>query len=273
MRINAFFDGGGILGISYIGAYSALSDYGYYIDKACGISVGAIIASLIVSGYTANELTSLLASYDDFSFFKQKTEVGKNKYVGKPLSLLLKKGIYDSGVINKFVDRLLRIKNIKIFKDVNDRLKIIAADFTTKKMLILPEDLHLYGYNPLNFNISNAVQMSCAIPLFYTPYILKGKYNSHYIIDGCVVRNIPTNIFTNDFVDLTLRFKACYKARDLKVKKQININEKTYLVNIPIENKLKPIDFDLSREQVIYLYKQGYKACYKLIKKIDNKHK
>ena len=77
MRINAFFDGGGILGISYIGAYSALSDYGYYIDKACGISVGAIIASLIVSGYTANELTSLLASYDDFSFFKQKTEVGK----------------------------------------------------------------------------------------------------------------------------------------------------------------------------------------------------
>src|SRR5690554_7708823 len=104
MKINAIFEGGGILGLSYIGAYKALTDNGIYIDKALGISSGSIVASLIVSGFSANELTYLLSSFEDFSFFKKMTVVAHKNIVGKPLSLLLKKGIYDSEVIENFMD-------------------------------------------------------------------------------------------------------------------------------------------------------------------------
>ena len=104
-----------------------------------GISVGSIVASLIISNYTAQELISLLNSYDDFAFLKKETHVAHKKVVGKPLSILIKKGIYDSKIIEDFMADLLSKKQISSFQDVTFgsicRLKIIAYDYTSKKCL------------------------------------------------------------------------------------------------------------------------------------------
>lgn len=276
MRINVFFEGGGILGICYIGAYKALSDYGIFIDKALGISSGSIVAALIVSGFSANEITSLLTTFDDFSFLKKKTDFANKNVFGKPLSILIKKGIYDSEVIEDFMDFLLSKKNISTFQDVcfasESRLKIIAADFTLKKMILLPDDLKKYGYNPYKFKIAKAVRMSCAIPFYYTPYIIEGLRNNHYIIDGGVIKNIPTTII-EEKNKLTLRFKI--KGYKGKLTNKIDNIKHTFVnrkqkeqntITIPLNYKIKPTDFKITKEQIIYLYKQGYKATYKYIK-------
>jgi len=56
MACNAVFEGGGAKGIAHIGALKAIENYGLKIDKAAGTSAGAIIASLIALGYSADEL-------------------------------------------------------------------------------------------------------------------------------------------------------------------------------------------------------------------------
>ncbi len=281
MNVDVFFEGGGILGISFIGAYKALSDHGILIDRAIGISSGSIIAAFIKSGFTANELIQLLSDYDDFTFFKQKTSTAKKNYIGKPLSLLLNKGIYDSAVIEKFMDEILKQKNITTFQSLmwlgESKLKIIAADFTNKRLLLLPDDLPSYGYDKNSFQISKAVRMSCCIPFFYTPYELKSRNSTCYIIDGGVIKQISTSILNqNHNLDkLTLRFKIkdnsnrwINRFKDIKnrfeFKHDTNNNER--IIMIHHNGKIKATDFDISKEEIIYLYKQGYKACYRFIK-------
>ncbi|QVK19087.1 patatin-like phospholipase family protein [Mycoplasmatota bacterium] len=281
MKVDAFFEGGGILGISFIGAYKALTDHGIYIDKAIGISCGAILATLITAGFSANELITLLNVYKDFSFLKQKTQTSKRNYIGKPLSLLLNKGIYDSYIIEKFIDKTLKQKKISTFGDVmslgESKLKMIAADFTNKRMLLLPDDLPLYGYDPMEFKIAKAIRMSCAIPFFYTPYELKSTHKSNYIIDGGVIRNIPTSVINKnqELSKLTLRFKIkgsrnkwfnSFKdiQNTLKYNKDNTSYEKHIIINT--DGRLKITDFEVSREQIIYLYREGYKAVYQFIK-------
>lgn len=282
MKVDAFFEGGGILGISFIGAYKALTDHGIYIDKAIGISSGSIVATLITAGFSANELIVLLNTYKDFSFFKHKTDVAQKSYIGKPLSLLLNKGIYDSCVIEKFIEETLRQKQTSTFSDVmmlgESKIKMIAADFTNKRMLLLPDDLPLYGYDPAKFKIAKAVQMSCAIPFFYTPYELKTSHKTNYIIDGGVMRNIPTSTINKNqkLNKLTLRFKIIgntnkwfNRFKDIKntmdYKEDKTRYEKYIIINT--DGQIKITDFDINREKIIYLYRQGYKAAYQFIKR------
>lgn len=275
MHINAFFEGGGILGISFIGAYKALTDHGIYIDKALGISSGAIIASLIIARYSPNDLISLLNKYQDFAFLKPKTKIAMKNYIGKPLSLLIKKGIYDSLAIEKFVSNLLALKQIITFKDIafgnNYNLKIVAYDFTAKRRLIFPDDLPSYGYDPKTFKIAKAIRMSCSIPFFYTPYELKVNNNIHYIIDGGVLKNVPTSLISNP-KQLTFRFHINGIKSKLRRKLIIDNKEEDIenhlLINIPIDNKIKSTDFSISHDKIVYLFKQGYISCYKFLKKI-----
>ncbi len=281
MKVDAFFDGGGILGISFIGAYKALTDYGIQIDKVLGISSGSIVASLIAARFTASELIELLNAYRDFSFFKQKTKTAKKQYIGKPLSLLLNKGIYDSTVIEQFMEDVLAKKLVTTFQEMmylgESKLKIIATDFTNKRLMLLPNDLVMYGYNPSGFKIATAVRMSCAIPFFYTPYEFKTKRGISYVIDGGVIRNIPTTLINNnqELEKITLRFKFKKQPNrwgnrfnDIKntVSYKNNTNNLEKVITIYTNRKIKVTDFDISREDIIYLYKQGYKACYQYIR-------
>ncbi len=280
MKVDAFFEGGGILGISFIGACKALMDSGIYIDNAIGISSGSMVASLIMSGFSANDLINILNVYRNFNFFKQKTTTARKKYIGNPLSILLNKGIYDSEVIETFMEEILLQKGVSIFSDLmvsdESKLKIIAADFTNKRMLLLPDDLPLYGINPKTFKVSKAIRMSCAIPFFYTPYELKTN-KTNYIIDGGVIRKIPTSIVNKnkELNKLTLRFRIKDKGNkwvnlfdDIKnttyIKKDVTSFER--MITIHHDGLIKMTDFDINKEQLIYLYKQGYKAAHQFIK-------
>ncbi len=277
MKVDAFFEGGGILGVSFIGAYKALTERGIWIEKAVGISSGSFVAALVICGYTANELIEMLNT--NFTIFKQKTIISEKNYLGKPLSILLKKGIYDSQAIEDFVDKALQKKGVQYFNDVTyngeSNLKIIAKDFTNKRLLLLPNDLPQYDHDPGCFKIAKAVRMSCSIPFYYIPYILKSRNKINYIVDGGIIKDISTSIINNNnkLTKLTLRFKIKDKRKKWfdKINSSNNIDcandnrEYERLITIFHDGKIKPTSFDLNREQIIYLYNQGYKATIKFI--------
>ncbi len=56
MKWDAVFEGGGVKGIGLVGAVAEVEKAGYEFVNLAGTSAGAIVASLLAVGYTAEEL-------------------------------------------------------------------------------------------------------------------------------------------------------------------------------------------------------------------------
>ncbi|HHU55378.1 MAG TPA: patatin-like phospholipase family protein [Acholeplasmataceae bacterium] len=286
MKVDLVFEGGGILGIAFVGAYHALTMKGYEIDRCAGTSAGAIISSLIIAGYTSSELKVLIKE-TDFSQFLKKTSLSKISLIGKALSFVYNKGIYDIRAVEKWIEFLLLKKQIKTFKDIkNNVLKVIAADITNRKLLILPDDLKFYGINSDNFSIAKAVAMSCSIPLFFTPIII----NNSFIVDGGLLSSFPIWIFDvegmpryptfgikiKDPVSLSFQGKTGIISyiKDL-LYATYNKEETTFLrdedlvrtIIIDFDNKTKATDLTISSKRIDYLYTCGYKSTIDFLSK------
>ena len=67
---DAVFEGGGIRGVGYVGAIAEFERQGYKFRNVAGSSAGAIIASLVAAGYTAEEMREEMAKVD-FGQFKE----------------------------------------------------------------------------------------------------------------------------------------------------------------------------------------------------------
>lgn len=68
-RSNLILSGGGVKGIAYIGALEALESEKWKIFNIAGVSAGAIVGSILASGYRAHSLKEIL---DKLSFEKIK---------------------------------------------------------------------------------------------------------------------------------------------------------------------------------------------------------
>lgn len=200
MKINMVFEGGGILGVSFIGAIKSLSQHGYKFQCCAGTSAGSIAAALVIAGYNYKEIDLAVNSiykkyYSEFSSVK-------NCRISQAARLIKNKGIYDSSLIEELISPLLEAKGTVYFKDVmvrgKSRLKIVASDITRRDIIVLPDDLQRYGIDGSNFKIATAVRMSCSIPFFFTPYKLNYYDTFSYIVDGGLLSNFPIWIFEGD---------------------------------------------------------------------------
>ncbi len=293
MRVNLVFEGGGVLGISFVGAYEALHNNGYEVVKCAGTSAGSIIASLITANYTAKEMIETLNS-TDFKQFLSNTKLSKIFLLGKPLSLIFNNGIYGSECIEKWMTSLLNKKGINTFKDImtngKSPLKIIVADITTRRMLILPDDLVLYGIKPEDFSIAKAVRMSCTIPYFYTPVKVKYGNKVSYIVDGGLLSTYPIWVFDLEgepkrpTFGLKIKDECSYTSLGKKniiaftkdiINAPINMDEmffvrdKNLIRTIIINNnhEIKSTNFKLKKDSVKHLYKSGFDSVNEFLNK------
>ena len=82
MECNAVFEGGGIRGIAHVGAASVLQQAGYHMRYFAGSSAGAIVASLLAAGYTADELRPIMQELEG------RRPPGRARQDGKPFHAL-----------------------------------------------------------------------------------------------------------------------------------------------------------------------------------------
>ena len=73
-KLDAVFEGGGIKGITYVGAIKCLEENGYEFNKVAGTSVGSLIGALITAGYTADEMKEILLR-NDFTDLNEKMDI------------------------------------------------------------------------------------------------------------------------------------------------------------------------------------------------------
>ncbi|WP_342478512.1 patatin-like phospholipase family protein [Paenibacillus sp. FSL H7-0350] len=205
MEINAVFEGGGVKGIALAGAVQATERAGRTFGRVAGTSSGSIIASLLAAGY-CGETMSRIIRRTPFTSFLTRAALYNTAFVGPALRVLLKKGLYSGQALEAWIRGLLLEQGVVTFRDLpRGKLRVITSDITNGRIVVLPDDLVQYGIEPDSFEVAKAVRMSCSIPYFFDPVILRlageaarGKSFSGqliYMVDGGVLSNFPLWLF------------------------------------------------------------------------------
>jgi NTE family protein len=220
IRANAVFSGGGIGGLAFVGAVQEAEDQGYEWHSLAGTSAGAIMASLLASGYTSAELEEIMRSID----FRRLSDEGWEDRLSRTFLHLLKflpkigayapyafsimkdLGIYEGQCFQRLMEAHLARKGVSTYGDLampcqpgraghDYRLHVIATDLTAGRMLVLPEDARHFGIDPDDLSVALSVRMS--IPVFFEPVRLHNALTgqTHVIVDGALLSNYPVWIF------------------------------------------------------------------------------
>lgn len=198
MLIDGVFSGGGLKGFALVGAYQVLEEKGYQFERVAGTSAGAILASFIAAGYSANEIETLLDELDLAEFLDQRKIIFPLPFM-KWLRLYWRLGMYQGKVLEQWIFDKLAKKGVYSFADLPvGALKLVASDLTNGKMIVLPDDLESYGISPESFPVARAVRMSCSIPFFFEPIKMKVQTGETIVVDGGVLSNFPMWLFKDD---------------------------------------------------------------------------
>ncbi len=207
LRCDGVFEGGGVKGIGLTGAVKAIEEAGYKFENLAGTSAGAIVASLLAVGYSGEEIEHELKKLD-YLKFKDEDLIDKIGILGKTIGTIFEFGIYEGDYFRKWIEELFKAKGKTKFEDIRlnnstderyrYKFNAIASDLTDKKMLVLPQDLKEFGFDPDKFSLSLAVRMSISIPIFFEPVKLEDSTGKiHYIVDGGVLSNYPIWLLDN----------------------------------------------------------------------------
>lgn len=287
------FAGGGIKAIAFVGALEVMEQKNYTFKRLAGTSAGAIFAALIKAGYTSQEIKKELDNINFEKFLDPQDSVIPFKFM-KWLKLYKSLGLYKGEEFEGWLTEMLNKKGISTFSDLEkDSLKIVVSDLTKGRIVVLPDELEIYGIAPEKFSVARAVRMSSTIPYFFKPVRLQdGHGHESVIVDGAVLSNFPIWIFSNrnlsklarpvigfrltpevdkvpphqieNSIDmLTALIKTMQKAHDTRY---IITNEAKKIVFIPIDD-VSSIDFSLSKEEKEKLIQLGRKETNDFIKK------
>ena len=206
-NVDLVLEGGGVKGIGLAGAYSVLEEEGFEPQNVAGTSAGAITAALIAARYSATELREIIVSLD-YLQFQDKGWEDRIPLFDRSASLLLDQGLYEGKRFYEWMRDLLAAKGIRTFGDLvvkeyadnpkyRSRLQVIASDVTARRLLVLPRDAKLIGYDdPDELEVALAVRMSMSIPIFFEPVRVKGEDGrDHIIVDGGMLSNYPVWLF------------------------------------------------------------------------------
>jgi len=281
MYIDGVFSGGGIKGFALIGAYEAIEEKGIKFKRIAGTSAGSIVASLIIAGYTSNEIKTAMDEIDLTKFLDPRRTKIPIPF-GNWILLYWRLGLYKGEVLEEWLESKLAAKGIRTFQDLPENsLRLIASDLTNGKLLVLPDDLKYYGVNPQTFPVAKAVRMSCSIPYFFEPVTLRPRTGKSLVVDGGVLSNFPIWLFDNDngmqkrpvlgvklsgndaylpinkinnaFGLFTALFETMMKAHDLRY---ISREHEKNIVFIPTDSGLS-VEFGITQEKKEALIKQG----------------
>jgi NTE family protein len=176
---NLILSGGGIKGISLIGAIEYLheKDYMKNIDTILGTSIGSIIGYLIIIGYTPEELYNIIISIEFSKLYDIKICSFLDNYgidTCKNIDDILIKLTVDKGFSKE-------ITFINLYNITNKKLIITTACLNNMSLKYFD-----YISNP-NENVLNIIRKSISIPLLFCPT----TFEENIYIDANVLDVFP----------------------------------------------------------------------------------
>ncbi len=197
MQIDGVFEGGGVRGIALAGAAAGAMDSGYEFRRVAGTSAGALVASLVATGYQADELRVAVCKAD-WPGLLDPTIYTRIPGIGKHISLVLRKGMYKGRALERTWSGLLADKGVATFGDLPaGALQVVATDITHQRGVVLPVGLHRYGIEPFEFSVARAVRMSAAVPFLFVPVALTHQHaegETVLMADGAMASRFPLEV-------------------------------------------------------------------------------
>jgi NTE family protein len=200
--------GGGVKFIGLVGAIVALMDAGYSFRRVSGVSAGSVVASVLSAASKGDQLTGEEVKELALSVPLGKwRDAGPVPYLGAAWGLLRDTSLYRGDAAYEWVRSELKNLGVTTFGDLTDeeqlpeercyRLVVTVADLTAAQLVRLPWDYRrLYGLDPDEQLVADAVRASMAIPFFYRPVTLTGASGARStLVDGGVLSNFPIDTF------------------------------------------------------------------------------
>lgn len=255
---NLVFEGGGILGIAYLGVLDYLDEVSILpqIDKVAGTSAGAIAACLACFNTSFNEIKQMISTldykkiaYNEPLALRGVSTDFKNDFekmfgdINAIYRLLNNYGWYSTKYFYDWIKKVIASqfdqtkkkapytfedfynsdlhRNNKEFKD----LYIIGTDLSFKTSVVFS-----FETTP-QMEVAEAIKISMSIPLFFEAVQIDEQYrdkrvNSIYV-DGGIMRNYPINLFDNNGIN--------YQTLGVQFRNKIKYSETKNLINY-IEN-------------------------------------
>ena len=207
--VDLVLSGGGVKFIGLVGAVVALMDAGYSIKRVSGVSAGSVVAAILAAGSNGNQLTGEEVKELAFSVPLHKwRDSGPVPYLGAAWGLVRETSMYRGDAAYDWVRSELKNLGVSSFGDLaldggdpcegpRDKLVVTVADLTAAQLVRLPWDYpRLYGLDPDEQLVADAVRASMAIPFFYRPVKLTGASGAaSTLVDGGVLSNFPIDTF------------------------------------------------------------------------------
>jgi len=190
LKVGVVLSGGGAKGMAHVGVLKVIEEAGVKVDYIGGTSMGAIVASLYASGYSASQLDSIFRNIDfnaliqdDIprsakSFYEKEdseryalTLPFDNFKVSTPQAFSGGQNVY-----NELVRLLYHVKDVNDFNKLPIPFICIATNAENGEEVLLN-----MGYLP------KAVAASSALPSLFEPTNIDGAI----LIDGGIVNNYP----------------------------------------------------------------------------------
>jgi NTE family protein len=200
--------GGGVKGIGLVGAVVALMDAGYRAQRVSGTSAGSIVGAVVAAAAMGNQLgpeeVKELALQLDYHKFTDPGTLERLPVLGPSLAVLRGTGIYKGDYAHDWVRSQLKNLGVRTFGDlaIDDdnlpaeqryKLVVTVADVTTGQLVRLPWDYRrVYGLDPDEQSVADAVRASMSIPFFFRPVTLTGAGGlTSTLVDGGILSNFP----------------------------------------------------------------------------------
>ena len=198
--IGIALEGGGALGLAHIGVLQWFEEHHIPIDRISGTSMGSLVGALYASGASPAQMQELAVSdaftrvfslqtpYADASYRRrqdrhempQAITVGLRHQPAFRNALLADRGVNDFLTVNMAAYNSQDLD----YNQTPIPFRCVATDLNTLRPVT-------FAAGPL----PQAVRASISIPGVFSP--AQGS-NGHYLVDGGILDNLPTDVLRND---------------------------------------------------------------------------
>lgn len=213
LTADLVLSGGGVKFIGLVGAVVALMDAGYSVERVSGVSGGSVVGAILAAASQGDQLTGAevkeLALSVPLHTWRDAAPV---PFLGPLWGFVRDTGLYRGDVAHDWIRGELKNLGVRTWGDLaysgdnllaERRYKAVVSvtDVTTGQLVRLPWDYRrVYGLDPDEQPVADAVRASMAVPFFYKPVTLtsaQGRRST--LVDGGALSNFP--IYTFDRPD------------------------------------------------------------------------
>jgi NTE family protein len=180
--VDLVLSGGGVKFIGLVGAVTALMDAGYSAYRVSGASAGSVVAVISAAASKGDQLTSGQLRELALSVpLRSWRDAGPVPFVGSAWGLARDTAMYRGDFAHEWIRSELKNLGVVTFGDLalddgdllperRYKVAVTVADVTAAQLVRLPWDYQrLYGLDPDEQPVADAVRASMAIPFFYPP--------------------------------------------------------------------------------------------------------